>query len=132
MLAFVADFAAARERYGFAMCDAFMPPPGPVAIAYIPDWNINLIDNEPGRLFASTGGVGRIEVFPLEGAADGSGAGASERCSKFAKGKLELRFRAHPPAAGSAVPLMGAPAESGFEGPPVDAVAVLNPRVEKV
>lgn len=132
VLAFVTDFAVARERFGFAMCDAFMPPPGPVAIAYIPDWNINLIANESGRMFASTAAVGRIEVFPLpvEGDAD---AGASERCSKFAKGKLELRFRAHPPAGAAAPPpLMGSPAESGFAGPSAEAVAALNPRVEKV
>ena len=42
---FVKDFTAARELYGFAMCDSYMPPPGPVTIAYIPHWNINLVEH---------------------------------------------------------------------------------------
>jgi tryptophanyl-tRNA synthetase len=127
---FALPFDDAKARYGFAFLDAFFPPAGaPVALAYIPHWNLNIVTpDEPGVLLPSTGGVGRIEVLPLEGA---SGDGSDERfLSKFAKGKLDLRFRIHPtaPEGRSGLP---APSASNYAGPPPEEVAPLNPKVEK-
>lgn len=114
---FVVDFAHARAQYDFAMCDSFVPKPGPVAIAYLPAWNFNVVEEGAEALFATTAGVGRIEVLALD-AADGG--------SKCSKGKLDLRFRIH----GG---VTNAPRSAPSAAPPPDPslIAVLNPKVEK-
>lgn len=96
------------------MLDSFMPK-GQVAIAYIPGWNFNIVEEGPEALLASTGGVGRIELFPV---AD------SEGSSKFSKGKLDLRFQVHE----SVVTLR---ASAGAPLPDAGDIAKLNPKVEK-
>jgi hypothetical protein len=126
VLVFVADFDEAKARYGFAMCDSFMPKPGPVTLAYLDGWNINVVEEGPEALLASTRGIGRIEVLPLEGGA--SSAGGEAAGSKFAKGKLDLRFRIHDSAAGAP---RSAAAPASISLPDPAAVALLNPKVEK-
>lgn len=123
------DLDTAKARYGFAFLDSFVPAAGSrVAVAYIPRWNINIVEpDEPGVLLASTGGVGKLTLCPLEGTPEATGA---ERVSKFAKGKLELRFTIAPtaPAGRSELP---APSASNYAGPDPAEVAPLNPKVEK-
>lgn len=115
---FSIDFSEAKSQYAFAMCDSFMPKDGSVTIAYLPAWNFNIVEEGAAALLASTGGVGRVEVLPFNASGDGG--------SKYAKGKLDVRFR----ISGSAA---GAPRSSVSTVPPPEpaAIALLNPKLEK-
>ena len=125
----VLPLAAVKERYGFAAFDSYFPPAGDTTLMYIPHWNINLL--EPGSAVLShTGGVGRIEVYPLREEAEGAAADPLGRSSKAYKDKLELRFRVYaeealPPPPHAAMELL----EMGL--PDIADVALLHPKVEK-
>ena len=88
----VLPLAAVKERYGFAAFDSYFPPAGDTTLMYIPHWNINLL--EPGSAVLShTGGVGRIEVYPLREEAEGAAADPLGRSSKAC---CTLRLRRSP------------------------------------
>ncbi len=119
---FIAEFEDAKSRYGYAMCDSFMPKAGPVTIAYLSDWNINMVEEGPAALLSSTKAVGHIEVFSME-----SSGAAGEQGSKFSKGKLDLRFRIR----ASSDSFLRSSVSVTLPDPDPAAIAELNPKIVK-
>ncbi len=110
-----------------------------LGIAYLPRFNINVVDDEPGLLLARTGGCGRVEVFPLQAqaaAAEGTApAGAAyegtAKASRYAKGQLYLKFRVVPRPDAASLPTAPKPSDSPYPGPDPAEIAPLNPAKQK-
>jgi hypothetical protein len=138
VLRFTMKFEDALAKYGRIFLDTFYPKAGSeVAIAYIPGWTFNLLDDDrAGEILVSTGGVGRIEIFAFETAEPFEGCAAAEVSghailSKKSKGKLDLRFRLVDTVVEATGVVAPAAHGSSYHGPSPAEVESLHWTVEK-
>lgn len=128
-------FDDALAKYNRAFLDTYFPKAGStIRLAYIPGFTFNIVEEE-ASVFTTTAGVGHISIFPLDGTEEAKAAvaaaapsGIPALLSKYAKGKLELRFKVTPTGTGEMAPLLPAAADVG---PDSAALAKLDWVVEK-
>jgi tryptophanyl-tRNA synthetase len=126
LLTFGISLEDAKSKYGFAWMDSYLVKSDRIGIVYIPNWCFNVVDDVPGVLLKSTGGIKRIKFTSSTEKDDAA------KTLKFLKGQLTLRFSIETVENLAEYISMAPPSSSNYTGPSADEIADINFKVEKV